>query len=339
MPPVAVWLREICTGAMKAVAIFLWGRNSMLAMRATACTTILLLAGLVAPAQLPLVTPDKAEPLLGQSCVVEGTVLSATKTADACNLHFGKPAKTAFTVVVFGVNFSRWPGGDVAAACQGKLVRATGVVQKFRGRLEMVVADPANLVVSDGAAPAATPAAAAAAPTVLVGTNLPSASPATNVTPGVTMETGILPFTVDVRRFTGARRGTGAADMGYGAAFRQRVYVEATLQNVTSQPVSDLAWQWVAAVMSITGAVDTFYQGSETGIGLQRFEKRTLRSDEVKLSGVASVRYGTTSGTKVRGHYVKIFWRGQLVFKEASPPDIERDCESYLEKLQKSGKR
>jgi len=127
--------------------------------------------------------------------------------------------------------------------------------------------------------------------------------------------------------------------MGYGAAFRQRVYIEATLQNVTSQPVSDVAWQWVVAVMSISGAADTFYQGSETGITLQRFEKRMLRSDEIKLSGVASVRYGTTSGTKVRGHYVKIFWRGQLVFKEASPPDIERDCELYLERLQKSGKR
>lgn len=307
-------------------------------MRATACTILLSMTGLIAPAQLPLVTADKADTVLGQPCVVEGTVLNATKTANACNLHFGKPAKTAFTVVVFGVNFSRWPDGDVAAACQGKTVRATGVVQKFRGRLEMVVADPSHLVVLDSA-PAATPVAATALPTVLAGTNLPAATPATNGAPTVTMETGILPFTMDVRRFTGARRGTGAADMGYGAAFRQRVYIEATLQNVTSQPVSDLAWQWVAAVMSITGSTDTFYQGSETGIALQRFERRTLRSDEVKLSGVASVRYGTTSGTKVRGHYVKVFWRGQLVFKEASPPDIERDCELYLEKLQKAGKR
>ena len=293
------------------------------------------MTAVVVCAQLPLVTADKAESVIGQQCVVEGAVLSTTKTEDACHLHFGKQPKTAFTAVIFSINLGRWPG-DVAAFYQGKTVRVTGVVQRFRSRLEMVVADPAQITLVSSSTPAAAAVPAAAlAPGVLVGSSI-SGTPLTNVSTGSAMDTAILPFTVDVRRFTGARRGTGASDAGGGAAFRQRVYIEAALHNVTSQTVSDLAWQWVATAMTITGGGETYYQGSEVGISLQRFENRTLRSDEIKLSGVASARYGTTSGTKIRGHFVKIFWKGQLVFKEAAPPEMERDGEAFLERQQKT---
>jgi hypothetical protein len=53
----------------------------------------------------------------------------------------------------------------------------------------------------------------------------------------------------------------------------------------------------------------------------------------MRMSGVTSLRQGMTSGTKMRGHFVKVFYRGQLVFKEASSPDLERDGEAYLEKM------
>ncbi len=87
--------------------------------------------------------------------------------------------------------------------------------------------------------------------------------------------------------------------------------------------------------MSIGTAADQYVQGTESQIDLNPFESKTLRSDEVKMAGITATRYGQTSGTKLRGYCVRVFYKGRRVFKEANSPEIERDVEFCLEKLER----
>jgi len=120
--------------------------------------------------------------------------------------------------------------------------------------------------------------------------------------------------------------------------FRQRIRIEVVLQNTSNQPLSDIACQWVAVVMTAGSAQDQYTSGTESNITLQPFEAKTIYSDPITTSGVTNLRYGMVSGTKMRGHYVKLSWQGQCVFKTAQPPEMEQDAETYLAKLEKAKK-
>ncbi|MBI5396846.1 MAG: hypothetical protein HZA91_16240 [Verrucomicrobia bacterium] len=304
---------------------------------------ILAVAALAASAQGPAVSWDKARSHVGQLCSVEGPVMQVQQTRESFSLHFSKNLKTDFAVIIFASNAARWPG-KIDALYAAKKVCVTGIVRKVAGRPEMVIADPSQITVL-GDAPEALAAAAGKAATPAK-TGMPAAAlPAattTNVIEATSQEPPLLlPFTCDVKRFTGVRRGTGG-DTASGNPFRQRIYVELTLQNTSAHVITDIEWQWVAVVMSVGTATDQYTQGTESQIELKPFESKTLRSDEVKMAGITTSRYGQTSGTRFRGYYVRVIYKGRCVFKEANSPEIEQDIESYLEKLERqkrSGKK
>jgi hypothetical protein len=297
-------------------------------MKLAALICAILMSTALAFAQSAVVPWTDAATVIGKPSVIEGAVTAVTKSDEATLLHFGKPYKTMFTIVIFAINVPRWQG-DLQTLYEGKTIQATGVVQMFRGRPEMVIADPAHLaVVTPGTGIAAAGATVTGAAAQTVGTNVAP----TNTVLGPT-EIGLLPFSIDVKRFTGARRGTGGGESYYGSAFRQRAFIELKLQNTGNQPITDISWQWVGVVISVAGGSDQYYHGTESNIELKPFETKVVRSDEMRMSGVTSLRQGMTSGTKMRGHFVKVFYKGQLVFKEASSPDLERDGEAYLEKM------
>ncbi|MCX7824293.1 MAG: hypothetical protein N2689_01900 [Verrucomicrobiae bacterium] len=303
-------------------------------LRALCLLGVLASAAMAAFGQTPTIAWDKAADHVGQLCSVEGQVKLIRPTRESCSLHFSKDAKSDFTVIIYATNAERWTN-KIETLYAGKQVCVTGVIRRIAGRPEMVVSDPSQITVLGDAPPATAEKSETAAKT--------AAATTTNVveTPSPEPPPLLPPFSCDVKRFTGARRGTGG-DSAYGTAFRQRIYIELTLQNTTTQPVTDIEWQWVAVVMSVGSASDQYLQGSESQIELKPFEAKTLRSDEIKMAGMTSLRYGQTSGTKFRGHYVRVFYKGHCVFKEGSSPEITQDVEAYLEKqerLKRSSKK
>ncbi|MBI5687293.1 MAG: hypothetical protein HZC54_19645 [Verrucomicrobia bacterium] len=275
---------------------------------------ISLLAGAVmtASAQLPGMPWTDATNFVGRLCTIEGTAMQVQQGRDGYCLLFSTDPKANFAVIIYARNVASWPA-KIETLYAGKKVRVTGVVRRLAGRPEIVISDPSQISIV-GNVPEAP---------------MPSAPPAS-----VSEPPQLPPFTCDVRRFTGARRGMGG-DTAYGSAFRQRIYIELTLQNTTTQPVTDIEWQWVAVTMSVGSATDQYLQGTESQVELKPFETKLLRSDEIKVAGMTTYRYGQTSGSKFRGYYVRVLYKGHCVFKEGSSPQMIEDVESYLDKQER----
>ena len=62
---------------------------------------------------------------------------------------------------------------------------------------------------------------------------------------------------------------------------------------------------------------------------MKALEEKAVRSQDVTLSGMSS-RLGMKSGQKLRGHFVRVFYQGRLVFEEANPPAMKAVAENYL---------
>jgi hypothetical protein len=296
---------------------------------------ILAVAAMTTSAQGPAVSWDKARSHVGRLCSIEGPVMQVLQTREGYCLQFSKNSKTDFAVIIFASNAARWPG-KIDALYMAKKVSITGIVRKVAGRPEMVISDPSQITVL-GDAPEALATAVAKAPPPKV--EVPAAASPTAATTNVMETTSqevplLLPFTCDVKRFTGVRRGTGSGSVT-GSAFRQRMYVELTLQNTSAQVVTGIEWQWVAVVMNVAAAADQYSQGEESQIELKPFESKTLRSDDVKMTGMTTYRNGQTIGTRFRGYYVRVIYKGRRIFKESNSPEIEQDVESYLEKQER----
>jgi hypothetical protein len=279
-----------------------------------------------------VVSPDKAATMAGRTCVVEGPVLGTQRAADGCRLSFTAPPSAGLTAVIFAINLHRWPA-DIEAMYRGKIVRVTGVVQTFRGTPELIVSDPSQIIVV-GKAPAALVAAAKAsavapAPVPATGANVATRTP--EVVSGPPPDMTQLPFTVSVRRYGGTRQVT--ADSYSGASFKRRACIELTLRNMSNRPVGDIGWQWVGVVAHLGGGPDQYHHGQQSGVELQPFETRTIRSEDISLTSFET-RY-TTTGNRLRAHYVKVFYKGYCVFKEASPAEYATDIEDYLDRLAK----
>jgi len=106
----------------------------------------------------------------GETVTVEGDVAAASSTADQVVLEFAPGDASAFRVVLIipmMTDLPRFP----ERLYQGKRVRASGVVRRFRGRPEMVLRSPGQIEVVDVAGPAS--AAPAAAPPLTTPTPAP----------------------------------------------------------------------------------------------------------------------------------------------------------------------
>lgn len=284
----------------------------------------------VTGAEPAAVSPEIAATMIGRTCVVEGPVFDTQRAVDGCRLSFTATPSGGLSIVIFAINLHRWPS-DIETLYRGKIVRVTGIVQNYRGAPEMVVADPSQMVVV-GKIPNAMEAAAkapAVAPVPAVGTSAATNTPAAVSEPPPDMAR--LPFTASVRRYSGTRQ--VAADTYSGASYKRRAYIELTLRNISNLPVGDIRWQWVGLVSNMSGGPDQYYTGEQSKIELSSFETRTFRSEDINLTSFET-RY-TTTGNKLRAHYVKVFYKGHCVFKEVSPVEYAFDMEDYLDRLAK----
>ena len=280
----------------------------------------------------PVVPWEKARDVIGQRATVEGMVVATHRTEKVCTLNFSANWKTDFSAVIFARSFSQWPG-DIEEAYRGKKVRVTGTVTEYQGRPQIVVAEPSQIeVVKEPAAVVPSPAGASTPPVVASTTPAPPV-PATPTPPLVSPAPGkeLTPFTVEVKRFTGAKLASGVVTKTE-TSFYQTVRLDVTFRNARNAPVGPLEWQWVIGLLDVSssgGMKQQFFTGGERQMELKALEEKAVRSQDVTLSGMSS-RLGMKSGQKLRGHFVRVFYQGRLVFEEANPPAMKAVAENYL---------
>jgi len=127
---------------------------------------LLALVALAAGAAASLVVPwREAGGHVGEVVTVEGEVAVARSVGDTWVLEFAPDDPRAFRVVVLLSLLESTPR-QPERLYQGRRVRATGRVQRFQGRAEMVLrgAGQIEVVETSGEAPAPPPPAAPAAP-------------------------------------------------------------------------------------------------------------------------------------------------------------------------------
>ena len=133
----------------------------------------------------------------GQNVTVEGDVAAASSTPDQLVLEFAPGDTSAFRVVLIipmMTDLPRFP----ERLYQGKRIRASGVVQRFRGRPEMVLRSPGQIEIVDVAGPASAPAVVAPPPTTPAPATVapapaPSPPPAPPVVPAAPVAAPVTP--------------------------------------------------------------------------------------------------------------------------------------------------
>ena len=129
-----------------------------------------LLAALLATTRAaapPTVPWQEASAHVGELVTVEGDVSAARTTGDVCVLEFAPDDPQGFRVVLLIPLVTSLPR-EPDRLYRGKRVQASGRVQRFQGRPEMVLRNPDQITVVDvsgvAAAQAATPSSPAPAP-------------------------------------------------------------------------------------------------------------------------------------------------------------------------------
>ncbi|MBP2675238.1 MAG: nuclease (SNase domain protein) [Deltaproteobacteria bacterium] len=89
---------------------------------------------------------EEAHRHVDERIVVEGTIVRTHRTASVLYLNFHPNWKRYLTVVIRSKDLPLFPA-DPETAFKGRKIRARGEVTLFKGRLEMVVRDPADIVV------------------------------------------------------------------------------------------------------------------------------------------------------------------------------------------------
>ncbi|MBI5395858.1 MAG: hypothetical protein HZA91_11220 [Verrucomicrobia bacterium] len=301
----------------------------------------------------PVVPWEKARDVIGRRATVEGMIVATHKTGKVCNLNFSSNWRRDFSAVIFAGSFSKWPG-DIEGPYRGQKVRITGTVTEYQGRPQIVVSEPSQIeIVKEPSAVAPLPANPPTPPVVATGTPAPPV-PATPAPPAVSpgqaaaasapaapnvpvpivppmLSKEMVPFTVEVKRFTGAKQGSGVVTKT-GGSFLQTVRLNATICNMSSALVGPLEGQWVIGLLNVSssgGMKQQFFTGGEQQMELKPLEKKVVHSEDVTLAGMSS-NLGMKSGQKLRGHFVRVFYQGRLVFEEANPPAMKAVAENYL---------
>ncbi len=99
---------------------------------------------------------------LGRRITIEGRVVHARRAGSATVLEFVRDDAQAFTVTLVQPLFRREPR-EPEAYYPGKRIQATGVVQEFQGRPEMIVRDADKIVALEDPPPESGAGAAVAA--------------------------------------------------------------------------------------------------------------------------------------------------------------------------------
>jgi hypothetical protein len=99
-------------------------------------------------AEAPVIAPADAAQHVGKEVVVEGVVVqvSVSTPSEPIYLNFGaRYPKHVFAAVVFAEKRALFAD---AGKWEGKKVRVTGTVQLYRGKPEIVLNDPAQVVLA-----------------------------------------------------------------------------------------------------------------------------------------------------------------------------------------------
>ncbi len=115
-------------------------------MRSPALAIVLLSAS-VALAATETISATVAGLYVGEQKTVEGKVVAAERDANVVKLHVGdkSPAMTVSLVIELINRFPETP----ETYYLNRMIRVVGVVERFRGVVEMTVRDPDNIVVVD----------------------------------------------------------------------------------------------------------------------------------------------------------------------------------------------
>jgi hypothetical protein len=123
---------------------------------------------------------------VGRVCGIRGKVVTVENLGSSIRLHFDSERSGARIILMHGWLVT-WP------SYEGQTIVATGKVDRFRDHVEMILLDPENIAVLDGAppstpsavaspTPAAPPTPSAPLPTSTVPPATPSAVPASTST-------------------------------------------------------------------------------------------------------------------------------------------------------------
>jgi hypothetical protein len=123
--------------------------------------------GAVAPPPAPAIPGNRAGDYVGQDVTVEGRVTAIHESPLATVLAFSQNF-AGFTATILAADRDKFPR-DLDARIRDHVVRVTGTVTTYRGKPEMALRDPAQLVL----APPPGPGSVAAAPLA----SAPAASP------------------------------------------------------------------------------------------------------------------------------------------------------------------
>jgi hypothetical protein len=119
------------------------------------------------PGAPPAIAGSRAGDYVGQNVTIEGRVAAIHESPLATVLAFA-PNFAGFTATILAADREKFPS-DLAARVRDKTIRVTGTVTAYRGKPEMALRDPSQLVLAPppgpGAVNAPTPAVAAAATT------------------------------------------------------------------------------------------------------------------------------------------------------------------------------
>ncbi len=124
------------------------GHRLLRAVRIVGTAVLLQAHGLgtqAALAQPPLIDPSVAGFYTGREVTVEAPVQTARRRGNVVELQIGQAPHTLQVSLVEGL-LHRFPA-DAEQVYRGKTIRVSGKIREFRGRLEMIVRDPANLLV------------------------------------------------------------------------------------------------------------------------------------------------------------------------------------------------
>lgn len=123
-----------------------------------------------APAAPPPIAGNRASDYVGQDVTIEGRVAAVHESPLATVLAFSQNF-AGFTATILAADRDKFPS-DLAARIRDHVVRVSGTVTAYRGKPEMALRDPTQLVLAPAPAPGSvsaarpTPAPATADPAV-----------------------------------------------------------------------------------------------------------------------------------------------------------------------------
>ncbi|MBA7712121.1 hypothetical protein ES703_121091 [subsurface metagenome] len=93
---------------------------------------------------------DEADKYYGQTVTVTGKIAATHNSGKACFLNFHQNWKRYFTAVIFASDFHKFPPNPENYYLN-KEVKVTGFIKEYKGKPEIILKDPSQIVIVDSA--------------------------------------------------------------------------------------------------------------------------------------------------------------------------------------------